>query len=372
MRCLIIKTSSLGDIIHTLPALTDAVNAIENIQFDWVVEENFQEIPSWHPAVKQIIPVALRRWKKNFFKSFFGNEWKEFKQQLRLQHYDVIIDAQGLLKSALLTRLVKGKSYGLDKTSAREPIASHFYRYPLSINKNQHAVERVRLLFAKALGYKVPIELDYGIKNTFLEFSQSTEKQTPKKAQILFFHGTTWETKHWPEVYWLQLAELLTEEGYEVLLPWGNKEEKLRAEKIKNELDNTADSSQHKGSAIVLPKMTLNEMVGQLAQVAGVIAVDTGLAHLAAALDIPLVSLFGPTNPGLTRPYGSNKGRQLQLQVDYACIACLKRKCELTTGNGSSNKSASADLKTQQINPACFRELSPDKVKQALYKLFNQ
>lgn len=371
IHCLIIKISSLGDIIHTLPALTDAADAIEGIQFDWVVEENFQEIPSWHPAVANIIPVALRRWKKNFFQSIFGNEWKYFKQQLRMQHYDVIIDAQGLLKSALLTRLVRGNSYGFDKSSAREPIAAHFYRHPQIISRNQHAVERVRQLFAKSLGYKLTKSFDYGIKNAFIEFKPAKVKQAANTSQILFFHGTTWETKHWPEVYWLQLAKLLINDGYHILLPWGNDAEKKRANLIKAMVDkdsvNQNQFDKPKEAITVLPKMTLNEIVGQLSQVTGVVAVDTGLAHLAAALDKPLVSLFGPTNPGLTRPYGAHTGMQLQLQVDYACIACLKRKCSLTKTNTYSD-----NLKPNLITPACYSDLTPERVMQALYKLIDR
>jgi heptosyltransferase-1 len=362
MRCLLIKISSLGDIVHTLPALTDAANAIEGIQFDWVVEENFSEIPCWHPAVDNVIPVALRRWKKNFFQSIFGNEWRYFKQQLKNQHYDVIIDAQGLLKSALLTRIANGNSYGYDKTSAREPIASHFYRHALTISRNQHAVERIRQLFAKSLNYSLTKRFDYGIKDSFKEFTQATTKQDESTLpKILFFHGTTWDTKHWPEPYWLKLAELLANDGYEILLPWGNDIEKERAEKIKQNTETT------NGSVTVLAKMTLNDIVRKLLHVTGVVAVDTGLAHLAAALDIPLVSLFGPTNPGLTRPYGATKGRQLQLQVDYACIACLKRTCFLSKSSTPINGS-----KASLITPACYTALTPDKVKLALYKLIDR
>jgi lipopolysaccharide heptosyltransferase I len=370
IRCLIIKTTSLGDIIHTLPALTDAVNALGEIQFDWVVEESFSEIPAWHPAVNKVIPVAIRRWRKNFFKSIFGSEWKYFKQQIKKQHYDVVIDAQGLLKSALLTRLAKGNSYGFDRSSAREPIASHFYRHPQSISRNQHAVERVRQLFAKSLGYNLTKSFDYGIKNTFKAFTQTPGGQSQSLPQILFFHGTTWETKHWPEFYWLQLARLLISDGYEILLPWGNETEKQRAEMIKNKVDEHVDElkvDNAKGYVTVLPKMTLQDIVGKLSKVSAVVAVDTGLAHLAAALDIPLVSLFGPTNPGLTRPYGSNTGNQLQLQVDYACIACLKRKCSLTEVNAHSDTPNS-----NIISPACYSALTPDRVKKALYTLIDR
>ena len=103
MRVLLVKTSSLGDVIHTLPALTDAQRAIPGIQFDWVVEEGFAEIPAWHPAVAQVIPVAIRRWRKHPLQTLRSGEWRRFKARLRETHYDLVIDAQGLLKSAWLT-----------------------------------------------------------------------------------------------------------------------------------------------------------------------------------------------------------------------------------------------------------------------------
>ena len=159
MRVLLIKTSSLGDVIHTLPALTDAMNALPGIQFDWVVEEGFAEIPTWHPAVANVIPVAIRRWRKNLWQTVKNGEWRRFKQRLRDTRYDLVIDAQGLLKSAWLTRYVKAPVAGLDKTSAREPMAARFYDRPYAVARGQHAVERLRQLFAQALGYRVPAGL---------------------------------------------------------------------------------------------------------------------------------------------------------------------------------------------------------------------
>mgnify|MGYP003604329080 FL=1 len=164
MRVLLIKTSSLGDVIHTLPALTDAARAIPGIQFDWVVEEGFAEIPTWHPAVAQVIPVALRRWRKNLLQTWKSGEWAAFKQRLREGRYDLVIDAQGLLHSALLTRYVDAPVAGLDRASAREPLASRCYDRPCAVAWGQHAVERVRQLFAQALGYSLPQSVgDYGL-----------------------------------------------------------------------------------------------------------------------------------------------------------------------------------------------------------------
>lgn len=157
MRVLLVKTSSLGDVIHTLPALTDAARAIPGIQFDWVVEEGFAEIPAWHPAVARVIPVAIRRWRKNLWQTLRNGEWRRFKQRLKEVDYDLVIDAQGLLKSAWLTRYVgKTPVAGLDGDSAREPLASRFYRRAYPVAWGQHAVERTRQLFAQALDYPLP------------------------------------------------------------------------------------------------------------------------------------------------------------------------------------------------------------------------
>lgn len=152
MHVLIVKTSSMGDVLHTLPALTDAMQAIPGIRFDWVVEENFAQIPSWHPAVDKVLPVAIRRWRKHWFGSQQREERVLFKRELQSRQYDVVIDAQGLIKSAaLVTRLAKGVKHGQDSRSAREPFASWWYDKRHEINKQQHAVERTRELFAKSL-----------------------------------------------------------------------------------------------------------------------------------------------------------------------------------------------------------------------------
>ncbi len=349
IRCLIIKTSSLGDIIHTLPAITDAVNALGDIEFDWVVEETFAEIPAWHPAVKTIIPVAIRRWRKQPIKTLFSEEWKQFKQRISACQYDYIIDAQGLLKSAWLTRYTHGPVYGLDKNSAREPLASRFYQYPLSVHGKQHAVERVRQLFAAVLGYTLdnpnqPEKTNYGLPHIT---QQAQQKHQP--PSILFLHGTTWPTKHWLETYWQQLAGLLSHEGYTILLPWGNEAEYQRAERIK------AQAGSHSQTAInVLDKMSLTELMTQLRRVTAVVAVDTGLAHLAAALDKPVVAVYGPTSAGLTGTYGKH---QCHLQATLDCAPCFKKHC---------------DKVREHISPECFFDITPQNVIQSLHSLLDQ
>jgi heptosyltransferase-1 len=345
LRVLLIKTSSLGDVIHALPALTDAARAIPGIRFDWVVEEGFAEIPAWHPAVGEVIPVAIRRWRKNLWQTFKSGEWRLFKKRLRDTHYDRVIDAQGLLKSAWLTRYVAAPVAGLDKNSAREPLASRFYDQAYKVGRDQHAVERLRQLFAQALDYDVPAGLgDYG-----LDRGRLLGNAADMAPFVLFLHGTTWDTKHWPELYWRQLAERLGDEGLQVRLPWGNPAEKARAERI----------AQGLAHAQVLPKLNLAGVARVLASAQACVAVDTGIGHLAAALDVPTVSLFGPTNPGLTGAYGQS---QVHMAADYpGCAPCLQKKC---TYQPTDEDRRQLDLKREW--PVCFTRLNPQRVASQL------
>ncbi|UYZ84652.1 lipopolysaccharide heptosyltransferase RfaC [Entomomonas sp. E2T0] len=351
MRVLLIKTSSLGDVIHTLPALTDAKRAIPDIQFDWVVEENFAEIPCWHPAVNEVIPVAIRRWRKNLWQTWKSGEWKAFKQRIRAYKYDLVIDAQGLLKSAWLTRYVKAPVAGLDKQSAREPMASRFYHNAYSVAWGQHAVERVRQLFAQALNYPLPATLgDYG-----LDRQRVIGDLQDNDPYLVFLHGTTWDTKHWPEYYWRQLAEILNKQNIDIKLPWGNEKEKLRAEQIAKDLVNVE----------VLPKLNLKGIASVLAAAKACVAVDTGLGHLAAALDTPTISLFGPTNPELTGSYGKD---QIHLIGKYpACIPCLKKEC---TYQPTEQDKQQFDLNREL--PICFTQVNPQQVINHLSPLLNK
>lgn len=344
MRVLLIKTSSLGDVIHTLPALTDAARAVPGIEFDWVVEEGFAEIPSWHPAVNAIIPVAIRRWRKSIWQTWRSGEWKRFKQRLRDTPYDLVIDAQGLLKSAWLTRYSPAPVVGLDRDSAREPLASRFYKQGYAVPRGQHAVERVRQLFAQALGYEVPQTTgDYGLQRSRLVDAADAA------PFVLFLHGTTWATKHWPELYWRQLAERLIAQGLQVRLPWGNVVERERAERIAEGLE----------QAQVLPKLNLAGVAKVLAQAQACVAVDTGLGHLAAAFDVPTLSLYGPTNPGLSGAYGKS---QVHLAGDYpACAPCMQKKC---TYQPTPDDQARLDLKREW--PVCFTRLNPERVASQL------
>lgn len=296
MKVLIVKISSMGDVIHTLPALTDAQKAIPNIQFDWVVEQPFAEVPKWHSAVNQVIPIAIRRWRKNLLSAQTWQEWKSYKQQLQATQYDAIIDAQGLLKSAVLvTRLAHGTKYGYDKQSAREGLSSCFYDKTFAIPYQQHAVERIRKLFAMALGYDLPTTIgDYGIAD---RFAKNLANPTACSPYIVAIHATTREDKHWKEAYWAELLQQLSEQGIAIHLPWGNDKEKARAERL----------AQVSPWVKVLPKLTLTELAQEISGAYAVVSVDTGLSHLTAALNKPNVILYGATDPRLIGAYGKNQ-----------------------------------------------------------------
>lgn len=294
MRVLIVKTSSMGDVLHTLPALTDAQQAIPDIHFDWVVEEGFAQIPSWHSAVDRVIPVAIRRWRKAWFSAPIKAERKAFRDAVRLQQYDAIIDAQGLVKSAaLVTRLAHGIKHGMDWSTAREPLASLFYNRKHHIARQQHAVERTRELFAKSLGYTKPqSQGDYAIAQHFL-----TEVNADTEQYAVFLHATTRDDKHWPEANWRELIGLLNNAGIRIKLPWGAAHEEARARRL-------AEGFTY---VDVLPRMSLEEVARVLAGAKFVVSVDTGLSHLTAALDRPNITLYGPTDPGLIGGYGKNQ-----------------------------------------------------------------
>lgn len=309
-RVLIVKTSSMGDVLHTLPALTDAVQVFPDITFDWVVEEGFARIPGWHSAVDRVIPVAIRRWRKNWFRRDIRNERRQFREAVQSRTYDAVIDAQGLIKSALLvTRLAHGRKHGYDRHSIREPLASFFYDEKHAVSKTQHAVERIRQLFALSLGYEKPqTPGDYAIAAHFLNHGTTPAETAP---YLVCLHATTRDAKHWPESHWRALFAQLSDSGLHIRLPWGAPHEQERAQRL-------AAGFTH---VHVLPKLSLAGVATEIAGAEGVISVDTGLSHLTAALDKPNITLYGPTDPGLIGGYGKGQFALTAKDGDLASVS---------------------------------------------------
>jgi heptosyltransferase-1 len=339
MRVLLVKTSSMGDVIHTLPALTDAGRNIPGIRFDWLVEEAFVEIPRWHPLVDQVIPVSLRRWRKGMLSRDTWASWRRLRQQLQANQYDLILDAQGLVKSAFLTLWSKGLRVGLDWPSERESLASLAYQKKCTVNFYQHAIVRMRELFSKALGYTLPdTQPDFGIAR------QSFQTGAAEEPYLVFLHGTTWTSKQWPVTYWITLADLAAKEGLRVKISGGNEEEVQRAKHIAERCSNVD----------VMPYLKIVQMAALLANSKGAVAVDTGFGHLAAAMTVPTVSIYGSTNPAYTGALGPNS---LHLATQFACSPCLARDCTYR--------------EAAEVTPACYATIPPALVWQTLKSVFS-
>jgi heptosyltransferase-1 len=281
MRILLIKTSSLGDVVHNLPVVTDLRARFPAADIDWVVEEAFADIPRLHPGVGQVIPVAVRRWRRSLLNLQTWREIGSLRKRLGEARYDIAIDTQGLLKSALIARLAPTRRCGYAADSAREPLASRFYDARFEVAKTLHAVERNRRLAAMAGGYTSNGAPDYGIT--------VPSAPTPGPTAVLLT-ATSRDDKLWPEDRWVALGCELQARGLYCQFPAGNSLERERAERIASRIP----------QANLLPPSGLGELAGHLCAARIVVGVDTGLVHLAAALGRPTLALFAASDPALT------------------------------------------------------------------------
>ena len=300
LRILIVKTSSLGDVIHCLPVVNDILQHAQDAQIDWIVEESFADIPRMHAGVNQVFTVAMRRWKKSLFSLKTWREISAFKKLIKQSKYDAVIDCQGLLKSALITKqaltTIKGLKHGYDKNSIREPIASLFYEKTHAISYQQHAVTRNRALCAMSLGYAMPTNApDYGI-NIMPADRMDIGLQA---SYIIALHGTSRDSKLWPVENWVNLGKQLAKQNLNLALPWASDAEFTRANEIASQLSNAQVSN-----CIVLPKLSIAQIANVIANAKAAVGVDTGLSHLAAALNVPTIAIYTDTNPALTGVMG--------------------------------------------------------------------
>ena len=284
---LLVKTSSLGDVIHALPAITDLKAVHAHARLDWVVEEPLMPIARLHPGVGDIIPVSIRRWRSTWWRSTTRGEIRDCLRRMQAQTYDAVIDAQGLLKSALIALAARGIRHGLDFHSSREPLAL-FYERTYRISWDLHAVERNRLLLASALGYEVPQRCDYGLRAVPRKFDWLAEG-----AYAVFLHATSGDDKLWHESGWVELGAAANSRGIDCVLPWGNTRERDRSLRIANRLR----------AAVVPPPLSLDDVGGLLAGAKMVVGVDTGLTHLAAAMGVPTICIYLATDPAATGIY---------------------------------------------------------------------
>jgi heptosyltransferase-1 len=317
MKLLLVKLSSFGDVVHTFPAVTDLKAARPDVTVDWAVEEAFAPVAALHPGIGRVHPVSYRRlrWPPGRWPALLSS-LAGLRKGFRDGGYDLVLDAQGLLKSVMVARLADAPIAGLDRASAREPLAAKAYRHGYRVPRDLHAVERTRRLFAAALGYEPSGEGRYGLPPP----AAPSIPGLPARYAV-FLHSASWRSKLWAEENWQKLARRLAAGGLPVVLPWGSAAEKARADRIAAGID----------GAVVLPRVLAGaELASVIAGAAVAVGLDTGLMHLAAAFAVPGVWLYGPTDPGLTGPYGPG---QTVIAATAPSAPCRKRDCSHADGS---------------------------------------
>jgi len=339
MKVLIVRLSSMGDVVQTLPAAQDAVRAIPDLSFDWVVDGSFAEIPTWHPRVETVIAPSLRRWRSDAAAAIKSKEINAVVKQLRAVKYDAVVDLQGEMKSAMLARLARGRRIGYDSRSVHEWGAQAAYHRRIRVGKGQHSITRMRGLMAAAL--------EYPLRDTPAEYGVDAERLPPAPVQlperfVVLVHSTSWTSKNWHLESWRELALIAGAYGYTPVLAWGSQAERERAEVIAG------------SEGIVLPEMTIASKAAIIARADGVVGLDTGLSHIAAAFGVPGVSLYGATDPRLVGATGSD---QINIATTFECRFCHERKCSYAVA--------------PELRPACFNEFSPKSVWERVQELMS-
>jgi heptosyltransferase-1 len=301
MNVLIVKLSSLGDVVHAMPAMQDIRHALPQARIDWVVEQAFAPLVQRCDGVQRVIGCELRRWRKSPLAAQTRAEWRAFRDALRLQAYDAVIDLQGLTKSALVSRVARlaagGKRFALanqTEGSSYEAPTRWAADVAIRIEPRVHAVARSRELCARALGYQVPQALRFGLRAGGPASGQDLADDAGRCVALV--HGTSRDDKCWPETHWTELGRRLIGQGFTLGLPHGNDAERERGERLANALGKSAQ---------VWPRLDLGQLTDRLAAGAGVIGVDSGLSHIAVALDQPHVQIYNFDTAWRTGPCGA-------------------------------------------------------------------
>lgn len=309
MKILLVKLSSLGDVVHTLPVVQDILAALPNAQIDWVLEKSFAPLLSHCAGLHRVIPCEIRRWRKSLFTAATRSEWRVFKAELQDEAYDAVIDLQGLSKSALVAWLARcapgGKRYAManqTEGSGYEAPTRWVADVVIPIKPHIHAVQRSRVLAARALGYRFASTPDFGLNRplALVDTAQSAIKNIAFKGVVALVHGTSRADKAWPLDHWVALGRRLIAAGYGVALAHGNAKEQATSQAIAAALDASA--------CTVWPLLALDALTEQLTQCAGVIGVDSGVSHIAVALDLPHVQIYNFDTAWRTGPGGPGQG----------------------------------------------------------------
>ena len=284
-RVLFVKLSSLGDVVHHLPAVTDLLEHRPDIHVAWAVEEAYAELARLHPGVAEAIPVGLRGLKRNVLSPARWRRIGEARRSLRGGGWDYVIDSQGLIKSALVARAARAPSFGMDKLSARERAAARFYDVRIPIARDRHAVERNRELVARVFGYRVEGPPRYG-----LAIPAAAPAWAPALPYAVLLHAASRADKRWPDERWEALARRLAQNGCAAVFPGGTEEERRVAARLAAKVP----------EGLAAPAMGLAEAAALMGHAQLVVGVDTGLTHLGAALNRPTVGIYTATRPELT------------------------------------------------------------------------
>lgn len=288
-RLLIVKTSSMGDVVHALPVLSDIAAHVPGATVDWVVEEAFADIPRLHPALARALPVALRRWRRSLFARSTWRELRAARSAMQVHTYHRIVDCQGLVKSAWVARWATGPVAGPDAASAREPIAARFYDLRFPVERGAHAIARNRALAGAALGYTPNGAPRFALRVPDIAAEPNGTLPAPGAAFAVLLTNASRATKLWPDDRWVEVADALAARGMRSVLLWGSEEEGER----------TRARAARMRDAIVAPRLPLARIAALLGRARVVVGLDTGLAHLAAALGAPTVGIFCDYDPAL-------------------------------------------------------------------------
>ena len=305
-KILLVKFSSLGDVIHSFPAVSEMIE--KGYQISWAVEEAYAPLVSQYPNVKEVIAVPLRRLVKESKFWFLSKEWKEVQGKIKAEKYDKIIDAQGLIKSAIFSSLCRGEKNGYNRQSVREGFASFFYDRRYFVDKNLHASERTRILCSKALDYRLPL---------FKPENYPILKWQGGSKNLFFFHGTTWVSKTLPFNTWKQIADFAKISGYKIKVFYSNANEKLFCEVLSKTHD-----------VLISPPKTIWQIAQELENAAGVIGVDTGLTHLSDNMGVPTLGIFGATDANLVGLRGKHSAN-LSVLTPCKCKDCTQHGAEV-------------------------------------------